>query len=227
MLKILMMFLVKFNSALYYSQQYKSKHHTRAARLKLPNFPLPCSLLPHTAPCHSFSPLCFVYVWMHLKYERLIQQRGKRKGDQPAHVERHGCSLMWLQLGSPGPNEVLWSSAAPSPIAYTPAAHILPRLHHSGSLRRCSQIALGILQEKNQKKKKKNSPQDWHTGVWMRTTLQSAAATPCIQHTHIDSWQTFPWPTFSSNSSTCLSKERCSSCMCVYIYIYIFAEMVK
>lgn len=33
---------------------------------------------------------------------------GEANGDQPAHVERHGCSLMWLQLRSPGPNEVPW-----------------------------------------------------------------------------------------------------------------------
>lgn len=113
---------------------------------------------------------------MHLKCERLLQQSRKRKGDQPAHVERHGCSLMWLQLGSPGPNEVLWSSAAPSSVAYTPTAHILPPLHHSGSLRRCSQIPPGTLEEKTEKK-------DWHTGVWVRTTLQSPAATPDSQHT--------------------------------------------
>lgn len=55
---------------------------------------------------------------------------------------------MWLQLGSLGPNEVLWSSAAPAPIAYTPTAHILPPRHHSGSLRRCTQVPLRTLKKK-------------------------------------------------------------------------------
>ena len=118
--------------------------NTRACRIEFPRlFSSLALLLPILHYIIPSRPLHFVYVWMYLKCERLLQQRGKRKGDQPAHVERHGCSLMWLQLGSPGPNEVLWSSAAPSPIAYTPAAHILPRLHHSGSLRRCSQIPPG------------------------------------------------------------------------------------
>lgn len=127
--------------------------NTRTARIK--RTPLSLIPSPHTALLSLLLlPLYFLYVWMHLKCERLLQQRGKRKRDQPAHVERHGCSLMWLQLGSPGPNEVLWSSATSSPIAYTPAAHILPRLHHSGSLRRCSQIPLGTPERKDLQKKK-------------------------------------------------------------------------
>lgn len=48
--------------------------------------------------------LYFVYVWMW----ETFPTEGKANGDQPAHVERHGCSLMWLQLRSPGPNEVPW-----------------------------------------------------------------------------------------------------------------------
>lgn len=95
-------------------------------RLKTPPLsPLPCSP-SHTAPHRPFiSPYIFVHVWMNLKCEWLLQQRGKADGgDQPAHVERHGCSLMWLQLGSPGPNEVLWSPAS----APAPSSH---RLHTS------------------------------------------------------------------------------------------------
>lgn len=168
-----------------------------------------CSDLHQTALYPSISSprptLHFVYVWMHLKCERLLQQWGKRKGDQPAHVERHGCSLMWLQLGSPGPNEVLWSSAAPSPIAYTPAAHILPLLHHSGSLRRCSQIPQGTLEMKKRTKKggewENDSPQDWHTGVWVRTAAPSASS-HTLQPTHSHKARAS-----LTTSSICLSKR--------------------
>lgn len=139
----------------------------------------------------------------------LLQQWGKRKGDQPAHVERHGCSLMWLQLGSPGPNEVLWSSAAPSPIVYPAAAHILPPMHHSGSLRRCSQIPPGTLKEKH-KKKEKACPEDWHTGVWVRTPLQFANRPTLLPAHTIIYTQTHLWPTVCSSPSICLSVERCS-----------------
>lgn len=161
----------------------------------------PCSDLHQTALYPSISSprptLHFVYVRMHLKCERLLQQWGKRKGDQPAHVERHGCSLMWLQLGSPGPNEVLWSSAAPSPIAYTPAAHILPLLHHSGSLRRCSQIPQGTLEM--EKKEQKRGENEKMTALKIGTQefgwellLHLPAATPCSQHTHTK--HAHPWP---------------------------------
>lgn len=127
------------------------------------------------------------------------------RGDQPAHVERHGCSLMWLQLGSPGPNEVLWSSAAPSRIAYTPAAHILPWLHHSGSLRRCSQIPPGTLKEK--RKKAEIGRQEF--GLELHSSRQQPH--PAWRtHTHTYTHQAYPWPTLSSMSSICLSKERCS-----------------
>lgn len=128
----------------------------------------PCSHLLHTTPYHPLPLLYAVYVLVHMICEQLLQQWGKRKGDQPAHVERHGCSLMWLQFGSPEPNEVLWSSAAPSPIAYTPAAHILPLLHHSGSLRRCSWIPLGTQKEK----KRKKTVSVIGTWVWVRSPLQ-------------------------------------------------------
>lgn len=104
-------------------------------------------------------------------------------GGQPAHVERHGCALMLLQLGSPGPNEVLWSSVALSPFAYTPAAHILPWLRHSGSLRRCSQIPLGTVKEKEQEEKKKQPP-DWHIGVRVSIVLHLPGTTPYIRHPH-------------------------------------------
>lgn len=119
-------------------QSTKKANISPNSRLERPPLsPLPCSP-SHTALHRPFiSPYISVHVRMNLKCEWLLQQRGKADGgDQPAHVERHGCSLMWLQLGSPGPNEVLWSPAsAPAPIAYTPVAHIRPRLHHSGSLR--------------------------------------------------------------------------------------------
>ncbi len=107
MLKALMMFLIKSNTHKSLATAGKQTSHRPPEQPRLNYLPILHYVIP--------SPrLHFVYVWMHLKCERLLQQRGKRKGDQPAHVERHGCSLMWLQLGSPGPNEVLWSSAAPS-----------------------------------------------------------------------------------------------------------------
>lgn len=134
--------------------KYKKENISPNTWLKTPPLsPLPCSP-SHTALHRPFiSPYIFVHVWMNLKCEWLLQQRGKADGgDQPAHVERHGCSLMWLQLGSPGPNEVLWSPAsAPAPIAYTPVAHIQPWLHHSGSLRGCSFIPPGTLKAKTWK----------------------------------------------------------------------------
>lgn len=153
-----------------------------AATISQCQTPAPCSP-PAAPPLFAFPirpriiPLSllifFVHVWMNPKCERLLQRRGKADGgDQPAHVERHGCSLMWLQLGSPGPNEVLWSPAsAPAPIAYTPVAHIQPWLHHPGSLRGCSFVPPGTKKAKTWIKKirsyKKGSA-DWHTQVWMR-----------------------------------------------------------
>lgn len=118
--------------------------------------PSHCLMLHYVTPSpHSVLCMCG-WAWNAKDSEK---QRGKRMGGQPAHVERHGCALMWLQLRSPGPNEVLWSSVALSPFAYTPAAHILPWLRHSGSLRRCSQIPLGTVKEKEEEEEKKNSPQ--------------------------------------------------------------------
>lgn len=115
----------------------------------------------------------------------LLQQWGKRKGDQPAHVERHGCSLMWLQLGSPGPNEVPWSSAAPSPIVYPAAAHILPPMHHSGSLRRCSKITPGTLKEKHQKKRKTQAWRLAHRSLGVKYVSVCQQTHPNIStHTH-------------------------------------------
>lgn len=111
-----------------------------------PPNPTPCYPSPYGPALSLYPSLYFrACVGESEKNERLLQRRGKADGgDQPAHVERHGCSLMWLQLGSPGPNEVLWSPAsAPAPIAYTPVAHIQPWLHHSGSLRGCSFVPPG------------------------------------------------------------------------------------
>lgn len=62
--------------------------------LNIYNAYYPCSLnFPKTVACH------FVYVRMNLKHGGVLDQWGERRGDQPAHVERHDCSLMWLQLG--------------------------------------------------------------------------------------------------------------------------------
>lgn len=149
---------------MFYRKHNKSKHRHHQSVSYTP--PTPHRLLVrlhHTVPHHPFiPPYIFVHVWVNPKYERLLQWRGKADGaDQPAHVERHGCSLMWLQLGSPGPNEVLWSPAsAPAPIAYTPVAHIQPWLHHSGSLRGCSFVPPGTQEAKTWRAKKKKKKHD-------------------------------------------------------------------
>lgn len=148
-----------------------------AATISQCQTPSPCSP-PAAPPLFAFPtrpgviPLSllifFGHVRMNPKCERLLQRRGKADGgDQPAHVERHGCSLMWLQLGSPGPNEVLWRpAAAPAPIAYTPVAHMQPWLRHPGSLRGCSFVPLGTQKAKTWRKKKYvDTKKNWPIGT--------------------------------------------------------------
>ena len=122
----------------------------------------------------------YVYEWMHLKYEWVLQQWGKRKGDQPAHVERDGCSLMWLQLGSLGPNEVLWSSAVPSPAACTPTA----RAAAAAPFRIIKKMRANSSGDLKERGTNPNRPPDWHMSLSeVRTMLQLPAATSLNRHT--------------------------------------------
>lgn len=84
------------------------------------------SIVICTAVIHAFTQMFFLSVWGVIflffssfalifcvcadesAMQETFRREGKANRDQPAHVERHGCSLMWLQLRSPGPNEVPW-----------------------------------------------------------------------------------------------------------------------
>lgn len=65
---------------------------------------------PFCSPRHLSLHFCCMCRWVCdvRDFSNREEGGGEANGDQPAHVERHGCSLMWLQLRSPGPNEVPW-----------------------------------------------------------------------------------------------------------------------
>lgn len=66
-------------------------------------------------------------------------------------------------------------------IAYTPSPHILPLPHHSGSLKRCTQIPQGT---ESKRPETRHPTPSTGRGVWVRTTLHPPAPPPRIQHIH-------------------------------------------